>query len=109
MFYNQTKWAQLINQTSKKPVMIENCHQGAWQLCHALPTENLLEDTLIGCGAILLSLSPDACSADDVVAYSKAPTPQGWANGKVTPRMLQPAVSDESYFCVVVMRRRVVL
>merc|ERR1712023_53629 len=30
MFYNQTTWAALINQTSKKPVLIENCHQGAY-------------------------------------------------------------------------------
>ena len=30
MFYNQTRWAQLINQTSKKPVLIENCHQGGY-------------------------------------------------------------------------------
>jgi len=30
MYYNQTKWAALINESSKKPVMIENCHQGAY-------------------------------------------------------------------------------
>jgi len=30
MFYNQTRWAALINQTSTKPVLIENCHQGAY-------------------------------------------------------------------------------
>ena len=29
MFHNLTKWADLINQTGR-PMLIENCHQGAY-------------------------------------------------------------------------------
>ena len=41
------------------------------QLCHTLPTENLLEatDGLSRCGSLRLSLSADVRSFDDVIAF----------------------------------------